>query len=75
MPAWRRADRTRDRTGPVDRFHRLCVAAVARLPFGLNSVVAPTFLGFVLINSFTFGFDLVLLTHCTPVRRPACRSR
>ena len=51
-----------NRTRLVDRFHRLCVAAVARLPFGLNSVVAPTFLGFVLINSFTFGVDLVLLT-------------
>ena len=35
---------------------------VARLPFGLNSVVAPTFLGFCMINSFTFGVDLVLLT-------------
>lgn len=33
-----------------------------RLPFGLNSVVAPTFLGFVLINSFTFGVDLTILT-------------
>ena len=35
---------------------------VARLPFGLSSVVAPTFLGFRLINSFTFGVDMVLLT-------------
>jgi putative flippase GtrA len=34
---------------------------VARLPFGLSSVVAPTFLGFCVINSFTFGVDLVLL--------------
>jgi putative flippase GtrA len=34
----------------------------ARLPLGLSSIVAPTFLGFVLINSFTFGVDLVLLT-------------
>lgn len=47
--------------GAVERFHRLCVAVVARLPFGLSSVVAPTFLGFCLINSFTFGVDLVLL--------------
>ena len=47
---------------PVDRFHRLCEIVVARLPFGLKSVVAPTFLGFVVINSFTFGVDLVLLT-------------
>jgi putative flippase GtrA len=46
----------------VDRFHRLCELVVARLPFGLDSIVAPTFLGFVVINSFTFGIDLVLLT-------------
>ena len=38
------------------------MAVVARLPFGLDSFVAPTFLGFVLINGFTFGFDLLLLT-------------
>jgi putative flippase GtrA len=36
---------------PVERFHRLCEVVVARLPPGLNSIVAPT-----------FGFDLVLLT-------------
>jgi putative flippase GtrA len=35
---------------------------VTRLPFGLNSLVAPTFLGFAVLNSFTFGVDLVLLT-------------
>lgn len=46
----------------AERFHQLCVAAVARLPFGLGSVVAPTFLGFVLINGFTFGVDLLILT-------------
>jgi putative flippase GtrA len=49
------------RVGAVERFHRFCVAVVARLPLGLSSVVAPTFLGFCLINSFTFGVDLVLL--------------
>jgi putative flippase GtrA len=38
------------------------VQATARLPFGLNSVVAPTFLGFVLVNGFTFVVDLVILT-------------
>ena len=47
--------------GAVERFHRICVVAGARLPFGLSSVVAPTFLGFCLINSFTFGVDLMLL--------------
>ena len=49
------------RTGAVERFHRFCDRVVARLPFGLGSLVAPTFLGFCLINSFTFGVDLVLL--------------
>jgi putative flippase GtrA len=47
---------------PVECFHRLCEVVVARLPFGLDSVVAPTFLGFVVINSCTFAVDLVLLT-------------
>jgi putative flippase GtrA len=47
---------------PVERFHRVCEIVVGRLPFGLNSVVAPTFLGFVVLNSFTFAVDLVLLT-------------
>jgi hypothetical protein len=45
-----------------DRFHQWCVAVVARLPFGLDSIVAPTFLGFALINGFTFLVDLLLLT-------------
>lgn len=48
--------------GAVERFHRFCVQVVERLPFGLKTVVAPTFLGFCLINGFTFGVDLVLLT-------------
>jgi putative flippase GtrA len=47
---------------PVERFHRLCEIVVARLPFGLDSIVAPTFLGFVVLNSFTFAVDLLLLT-------------
>ena len=47
--------------GPPQRFHSWCAHLVARLPFGLASLVAPTFLGFCLINSFTFGVDLVLL--------------
>lgn len=46
----------------VGWFHRACEAAVARLPFGLNSVVPPTFLGFVVINSGTFALDLLVLT-------------
>jgi putative flippase GtrA len=47
---------------PVERFHRLCEVAVARLPFGLDSIVAPTFLGFIVLNSCTFAVDLALLT-------------
>ena len=57
------------RAGAVELFHRLCVRVVARLPFGLNSVVAPTFLGFCVINGFTFGVDLVLLTALHGVLR------
>jgi putative flippase GtrA len=44
------------------RFHGFCEAVVVRLPFGLSSVVAPTFLGFCLINGLTFGVDLMTLT-------------
>jgi putative flippase GtrA len=51
-----------DRVRLVERFHRFCVELTARLPLGLNSVVAPTFLGFVLINGFTFFVDLLILT-------------
>ncbi|WP_433624252.1 GtrA family protein [Nocardia sp. CA-120079] len=46
----------------VAGFSRWCEAVVARLPSGLNRVVAPTFLGFALINGCTFGVDLALLT-------------
>ncbi|WP_225730733.1 MULTISPECIES: GtrA family protein [unclassified Nocardia] len=46
----------------ADRFSRWCEAVVARLPLGLNRLVAPTFLGFALINGCTFGVDLTLLT-------------
>jgi putative flippase GtrA len=46
----------------VDRFHEWCEAAVGRLPFGLKSFVAPTFLGFCLINGLTFAVDLTILT-------------
>jgi putative flippase GtrA len=35
---------------------------VRRLPFGLASVVAPSLIGFALINGLTFGVDLGLLT-------------
>lgn len=58
MQAELRAGKSR----PVDRFHEFCEAVVVRLPFGLRSVVAPTFLGFCLINGLTFGVDLAILT-------------
>ncbi|WP_394621969.1 GtrA family protein [Lentzea sp. JNUCC 0626] len=44
------------------RFHDLMEVVVRWLPFGLSRVVAPSFLGFALINGFTFGIDLLLLT-------------
>ncbi len=46
----------------ADLFHEFCEAVVVRLPFGLKSVVAPTFLGFCLINGLTFAVDLIILT-------------
>jgi putative flippase GtrA len=46
----------------VDRFARLCAAVAARLPFGLSRVVAPSLIGFALINGCTFGVDLALLS-------------
>lgn len=46
----------------ADRFHRCCERIAARLPLRLDRVVAPTLLGFALINSFTFGVDLAILT-------------
>ena len=44
------------------KFTKFCVAVVRRLPFGLDQWVAPSFLGFAIINGFTFGVDLSLLT-------------
>ena len=58
--------------GVAERFHRFCVAVVARLLLGLDSLVAPTFLGFALINGVTFGFDLLLVSalHTSPGADP-----
>lgn len=44
------------------RFAGAMARVVAVLPFGLSRVVAPTFLGFALINGTLFGVDLALLT-------------
>ena len=43
-------------------FHALMATVVGRLPLGLSGIVAPSFLGFALINGFTFAIDLGLLT-------------
>ncbi|MBM7776222.1 putative flippase GtrA [Actinokineospora baliensis] len=45
-----------------ERFAALMAAVVRRLPFGLSRVVPPSLLGFAVINGFTFGVDLALLT-------------
>jgi putative flippase GtrA len=47
-----------------ERYHALMAAIVRRLPFGLSRIVAPSFLGFAIINGFTFSVDLGLLTLC-----------
>ncbi|MGW6199224.1 GtrA family protein [Kribbella sp. NPDC055110] len=44
------------------RFSSLMAAVVRRLPWGLSRVVPASFVGFVVINGFTFGVDLALLT-------------
>lgn len=44
------------------RFHAWCEAFVDRLPFGLGAIVAPTLVGFCVINGCTFGVDLTILT-------------
>jgi putative flippase GtrA len=51
-----------EQTGRVEWFHQATVAVAARLPFGLNRIVAPSFLGYAVINGCTFGLDLGLLT-------------
>lgn len=57
-------DRTRlDAPSPTvaQRFADLCGFVVRVLPFGLSRVVAPRFLGFVVINGCTFALDLAVL--------------
>jgi putative flippase GtrA len=45
-------------------FARAMTRIVAVLPFGLSRIVAPSLVGFVLINSLTFSLDISLLTIC-----------
>lgn len=47
--------------GRGQRFHALMAAIVRRLPFGLSRVVAPSLVGYAIINGFTFSVDLGLL--------------
>ena len=47
-----------------ERYHALMAAIVRRLPFRLSRIVAPSFLGFAIINGFTFLVDLGLLSLC-----------
>ena len=46
----------------AERFGSFCATIVRYLPFGLNMLVPPSFVGFALINGCTFGVDLLLLT-------------
>lgn len=46
----------------AERFGAFSRGVVARLPFGLDTVVAPTLVGFALINTLTFAVDLACLT-------------
>jgi len=50
------------------RFAALMTAITRRLPFGLSEVVAPSLVGYLLINLCTFFIDLSLLGlfHGTP---------
>jgi putative flippase GtrA len=57
-----RAESSAGRSRLAGRFHTWCEAFVGRLPFGLGAIVAPTFVGFCVINGFTFGVDLTILT-------------
>src|SRR5579862_7045969 len=56
--------RTAAATRRGERYHALMGAIVRRLPFGLSRIVAPSFLGFAIINGSTFSVDLGLLSLC-----------
>ncbi|GAB1813122.1 GtrA family protein [Mycobacterium sp. MUNTM1] len=57
-----RAEPSTSQSRLAGRFHSWCAAFVARMPLGLGAYVAPTFVGFCVINGFTFGVDLTILT-------------
>ena len=45
-----------------EQFGDAMAAAVRRLPSGISKVIPPSLLGFAVINGFTFGVDVALLT-------------
>lgn len=57
-----RAEPSANHSRLAGRFHNRCEAVARRLPFGLAAIVAPTFVGFCVINGVTFGLDLTILT-------------
>ena len=69
-----------------ERFTAVMAAVVGSLPFGLAEVIAPTVLGFAIINGLTFTVDISCLTAIqtaarpssmpsSPLARPACGPR
>jgi putative flippase GtrA len=48
--------------GTRERFRRGCEAVVGVLPGPLGRIVAPSLVGFAVVNGFTFAVDLVLLS-------------
>jgi putative flippase GtrA len=54
--------RARKRVARGERFAGVMAAIVRRLPFGIGAIVAPSLLGFAIINGATFAFDLALLS-------------
>ena len=54
--------RAQRRAARGERFTTVMAACVRRLPLGLARIVAPSLLGFAVINLFTFGVDLLVLT-------------
>jgi hypothetical protein len=51
--------RAQHRAARGERFTAVMAACVRRLPFGLAGIVAPSLLGFAVINLFTFSVDLL----------------
>ncbi|WP_433038501.1 GtrA family protein [Actinomycetospora sp. CA-053990] len=49
-------------SGARRRFRAACTAVVAVLPRRLRRVVAPSMVGFAVVNGFTFAVDLLLLS-------------